>query len=113
MIYITGDTHTNWISRLNTRSLPDQKNITKNDYVIVLGDFGIWDDSKAQKHNLDWLEEKPFTTLFLDGNHENYDILDNIPVEPFAGDLVQKIRPSIIHLMRRQIYKLESEQPII
>ena len=43
--------------------------MTKDDYVIVLGDFGIWDNSKRENYNLDWLEDRPFTTLFISGNH--------------------------------------------
>lgn len=75
-VYVTGDTHGDWMSRLKTSSFPEQKEMTKDDYVIILGDFGLWDNSKREKYNLDWLEDKPFTTLFVSGNHENYDILD-------------------------------------
>lgn len=47
--------------------------MTKQDYVIICGDFGgVWDGSKREKYWLDWLEDKPFTTLFVSGNHENY-----------------------------------------
>lgn len=106
MIYVTGDTHGGWIHRLNTDVFPEQKEMTKNDYVIICGDFGIWDNSKEQKYNLDWLEKKPFTTLFVDGNHENFDILDNLPVTTFCGGTVHKIRPSVIHLMRGQVFTI-------
>ena len=51
-------------------SFPEQREMTKDDYVIVLGDFGIWRDSPQQRWYLNWLEEKHFTTLFIDGNHE-------------------------------------------
>ena len=100
MIFITGDTHGDWISRLRTESFPEQKEMTKDDYVIICGDFGIWDNSKREKYNLDWLKDKPFTTLFVDGNHENYDILDELPVKEWNGGKVHFIRPSVIHLMR-------------
>ena len=53
MIYITGDTHGDWMSRLNTNAFPEQKSMTKQDYVIICGDFGIWNDAKQEKHNLD------------------------------------------------------------
>ena len=53
--------------------------MTKNDVVIICGDFGgIWDTDKNsafEGHWLKWLDEKPFTTLFIDGNHENFDII--------------------------------------
>jgi len=106
MIYLTGDTHGEWMKRLNKESFPEQKNMTKNDYVIILGDFGIWDNSKQEKYNLDWLESRNFTTLFISGNHENYDILDNLPDEEWHGGKVNKVRPSVIHLKRGQIFNI-------
>ena len=41
MIYITGDTHGDWMSRLNVHVFPEQKEMTKDDTVIICGDFGI------------------------------------------------------------------------
>lgn len=109
MIWITGDTHGDWMSRLNRKAFPEQKQMTKEDYVIILGDFGIWDDSKSEKYNLDWLEDKPFTTLFVSGNHENYDILDALPVSEWHGGKVNFVRSSIIHLMRGEIFTIEGK----
>ena len=41
MIYVTGDTHANIdIEKLNTTKFPQQKNLTKDDYLIICGDFG-------------------------------------------------------------------------
>ncbi len=109
MIYVTGDTHTDWQRRLSNRAFPEQKEegMTKEDYVVILGDFGIWDGSQGEQKRLDWLEERPFTTLFVDGNHENYDILDAYPVSEWHGGKVQIIRPSVIHLMRGQVYDID------
>ena len=43
MIYVTGDTHANIdIAKLNTTKFPQQKELTKNDFVIICGDFGLW-----------------------------------------------------------------------
>lgn len=108
-VYITGDTHADWMSRLRMASFPEQKEMGKDDYVVVCGDFGIWDNSKREKHDLDWLEDKPFTTLFVSGNHENYDILDRLPIEEWHGGKVNFIRPSVIHLMRGQIFHIEGK----
>lgn len=103
MIYNTGDTHGDY-TRFNTKRFPQQKQMTKKDYVIIDGDFGYWADTKEQKNWLDWLESKNFTTLWVDGNHENYDMLAQIPVEKWNGGDVQKIRPSVIRLMRGQVF---------
>ena len=52
----------------------------KRDTVVVLGDFGfVWDGSKEEQKKLDWLRKRPYTLLFLDGSHENYDLLSSIP----------------------------------
>lgn len=113
MIYVTGDCHQNF-RKFNTKIFPEQKEMTKEDYVIVCGDFGgVWNkevENKEEKHLLDWLEEKPFTTLFVDGNHENFDRLYSYPVELWHGGKVHKIRPSVIHLMRGQIYEIDGKR---
>lgn len=108
MVYITGDTHAEWINRLNIKSFPEQREMSKDDYVIICGDFGIWDNSKREKYNLDWLEERSFTTLFVSGNHENYDILDSLEVKQWHGGKVNFLRSSVIHLMRGQIFNIEN-----
>ena len=109
-IYITGDTHGD-VRRLNTTSFYEQKEMTKDDYVIILGDFGlVWDykgESREEKNWLNWLEDKPFTTLFIDGNHENHDRLCEMPVEIWNGGKVHKVRPSVIHLMRGQVFTID------
>ena len=75
MVYITGDTHAVF-NRFSTKNFPEQKEMTKDDFVIVCGDFGgIWYDNEYERHWLKWLSEKPFTILYVDGNHENFDRL--------------------------------------
>ena len=113
MIYITGDCHGNF-ERFNASIFSEQNEMTKDDYVIICGDFGgVWnkdEESKMETMILDWLDCKPFTTLFVSGNHENFDRLMVYPVEEWHGGKVQKIRPSVIHLMRGQVYELERER---
>lgn len=113
MIYITGDCHSDF-ERFNKDIFPEQNEMTKDDYVIVCGDFGgVWnkdEESKKEKWWMDWLQDRPFTTLFVDGNHENFDRLYSYPVEEWHGGKVHKIRPSVIHLMRGQIFELEGKK---
>lgn len=109
MIYITGDTHSDF-ERFNRKIFPEQKTMTKEDYVIICGDFGgVWymeDDNRTENYQLDWLASKNCSVLFVDGNHENHDRLDAMPVEEWHGGKVHKIRDSVIHLMRGQIYEI-------
>ncbi len=113
MIYITGDTHSDF-RRFSTHIFPEQRDMTKDDCVIICGDFGgIWDmggESKEEVYWLKWLEEKPFTLLFVDGNHENFDRLNNYPQKEWHGGKVHEIRPHILHLMRGQVFSLEGKK---
>lgn len=108
-IFLTGDTHGDF-KRFNADNFPRGKELTKEDYVIILGDWGgIWSQTETKDENywLKWLDEKPWTTLFIDGNHENYDRLNAFKVEAWKGGTVQFIRPSIIHLLRGQVYNID------
>lgn len=105
MIYVTGDTHGEF-ARFSTDKFPEQKRMTKADYVIICGDFGLWHDTPQERHWLKWLNDKPFTTLFVDGNHSNFDRLNQMPVMEWNGGQVHYVRDSIIHLMRGQVFKI-------
>ena len=110
MIFVTGDTHGDWITRLNSRSFPEGVELTKDDYVIICGDFGLWHDTKEERYNLEWLDSKPFTTLFVCGNHENYDRLYEYPVEKWCGGKIHKICSSVFHLMRGQVFDIQGKR---
>ena len=105
-VFITGDVHGDF-SRFKKEIFYEQAELTKDDYLIVTGDFGgLWDGSPNERHWLDWLDARPFTTLFVSGNHENFDMLAKLPKEEWHGGEVQRVRPSVIHLMRGQIYSI-------
>ena len=82
--------------------------MTRNDFVLVCGDFGIWDDSNSERYWLDWLEKKNFTLCFVDGNHENFDRLysDEFEIVDFYGGKAHKIRENVFHLMRGYVFNL-------
>lgn len=106
MVYVTGDCHGNF-QRFGMRYLPGQKAMDRDDYIIVCGDFGFWSDTPEEEYWLDWLEKKPFTILWADGNHENFARLNELPVHKWHGGKVHFIRPHVIHLMRGQLYSIE------
>ena len=106
MIYATGDTHGNF-QRFGTKYFPEQKQMGRNDFVIICGDFGgVWADTPQERYWLDWLEDKPFTTLFVDGNHENFTALNTLEVEEWNGGKIHRVRPHILHLMRGQVFDI-------
>lgn len=108
MIFLTGDTHIPIdISKLNSKNFPQGKTLTRDDYVIALGDFGLyWHKNKEYKHWRNWLQTRPWTTLWLDGNHENFDWIDNLETEEWHGGIVHK-DGNIIHLMRGQVFDID------
>lgn len=111
MIFVTGDTHGEHdIHKLNTIGFPEQKGLTRDDYVIICGDFGVvWNDDACDRYWLEWLENKPWTTLWIDGNHENFDLLRKYPKEQWNSGVVQKITPHVIHLCRGEIFNLQGK----
>ena len=106
MIYITGDTHGGF-RRFGNKYFPPQKHMSREDYVIITGDFGgLWDGGPKDWYWLDWLSGKPFTTLFVDGNHENFDLLNALPEKEWHGGRVHEVRENILHLMRGQRFTI-------
>lgn len=112
MIYLTGDTHgTIDIGKLSTKNLEASNiGLGEGDYLIILGDFGLVfapEQTPEERWWLNWLDEKPWTTLFIDGNHENFARLDAFPKEEWQGGHVHRISDSIMHLMRGQAFEIE------
>lgn len=109
MIFVTGDTH--GLENFNKLHIFAGRHpeLTLNDYVIIAGDFGaIWSD-KTLVANLKYYTELPFTVLFVDGNHENFDLINSFLVEIWNGGKVHRIKPNIIHLMRGQVFEIEGK----
>ena len=78
---------------------------------MICGDFGfVWDLGEEDKWWLNWLAAKPWTTLFVDGNHENHDILEQWDVTNWHGGKVHKLNESVIHLMRGQVYEIDGKK---
>lgn len=113
MIYVCGDIHGRQdISKLNSKKFKEGKSLTKDDYVIICGDFGlVWGlgFEKEDSYFQEWLKDKPWTTLFVDGNHENFDLLNSYKEEIWNGGRVHKINDSIIHLIRGEIYNIDGK----
>lgn len=107
-IFVTGDTHGDIdFHKLSSKNFPIGLTLTKDDYVIICGDFGgLWSGDNCDNFMLNWYKSKPWTTLFVDGNHENFDLLNTYPIEEWNGGKVHKINDSIIHLMRGQVFTI-------
>ena len=66
-VYVTGDVHGRaeyGSSRFAFKNWPLGRTLTRDDAVIVAGDFGfVWDGSNAERYWLDWFESKPWTRV--------------------------------------------------
>lgn len=112
MIYITGDTHIPIdVGKLSSKRFPEQKELTNTDFLIICGDFGgVWCGDNEELYWRKWFDNKNFTTLFIDGNHENHDMLEEYPEIDFFGGKAHKISNRIYHLMRGQIYDIDGKK---
>lgn len=114
MIYLVGDIHGVLGSRrLSPERFPSGESLTREDFVVVLGDFGLlWNDppTPRERAELERIEALPWTTLFVDGNHENFALLDALPEEERWGAPVGVVSPHVVHLKRGYIYTLEGRR---
>lgn len=100
MIHITGDTHGYWDERENfLQSLP------KTDIVICLGDLGwSWDINHINGFvpSCEWLS--------VLGNHENYTLIEKMPVVEKYGGKMRQMKDNVFYLMNGEMYEIEGKK---
>ncbi len=107
MIYVTGDMH----GQPEVFSERKLGQIKKNDTLIVTGDFGfIWDQSKEELKNLKKLQKKKYNILFVEGAHENLELIREHEEVEFCGGKAYRIAPNIYCLCRGVIYTIEGRR---
>jgi hypothetical protein len=103
LFFVTGDVHgdlKDFMSRKFSR-------IKKNDYIVVCGDLGLlWNGTKNELRDIEKLGKHKYGILFVDGAHENFDMLSKYPVTEWNGGKAQVLSGNFIHLMRGQIYTI-------
>lgn len=105
-IYVTGDFHGD-MTRLLEFKLA---NLGKEDYIIVAGDFGLlWSRDARFTNAIELVKSVDYTVLWIDGNHENHDWIDSLPVSTWHGGKVHMISDNCIHLMRGQVYEIDGK----
>ena len=127
MIYLTGDTHGGIDMKKLSRKRLERNGIalTKDDHLIITGDFGFPftpEDIEVYEHPndhgrnsykywIDWFGERPYTVLFIDGNHDNHDWWAKQAVTEMFGGRVQihPHAPNVIHLLRGEVYTIEGK----
>ena len=107
MIYITGDTHGD-IKRFDEKYV---RRLKRNDYIIICGDFGfLWAGGAEEERLLEKLRKKKYCILFVDGKHENFDLLERYRVINWHGGKVHQLGDNLYHLMRGQVFDLEQKR---
>ncbi len=106
MLYVTGDFHGE-MQRFHASVL---RHLGADDELIICGDFGfLWNGGESEQKDLKKIGKLKYKVLFLDGTHENFDLLNAYPVEEWNGGKVQHISGGLYHLMRGQVYELEGK----
>lgn len=116
-IYTLGDMHGRAEdSKKISKLWKVQENLNKKDVLICLGDFGyIWYHDKHPKfkgdqHFLKELSKKNYTFAFVDGNHENHDLINKSPIIEKWDGLVNEVYPGIFRLRRGEIYNINNKK---
>lgn len=106
MIYVTGDLHGD-PARLSDRAL---RRLKKGDFLLVCGDFGfVWDGSPAEMKLRRKLGKKKYTTIFVDGAHDNLPMIRQFPEEDYAGGTVRRIEGNLLYAERGTILVLAGQ----
>ena len=111
MVHLIGDIHGDITQIMKENLIKDGISISKNDVVIVLGDFGVmFKDIEQHRLALDCINKLDYYVAFIDGNHENFDYLNSLPIVTKWGNKVHKLNNRCFHLMRGNIYKIEGNR---
>ena len=106
MIYFTGDIHGD-AERLSKNAL---SMMAPGDTLIICGDFGfLWGNTKQELKALKAFSKRNYNICFVDGTHENFDILNSYPVVTWNGGQTHRISDNIYHLMRGQLFTIEGK----
>lgn len=97
-IFITGDVHGDAVGRLSNKNFATAKKLDRDDLVFIAGDFGsIWEsvEDRREAYTLNFLNDRPFTTMIVGGNHENWTRLRALPMIEKFGVQLGEIRPNV------------------
>lgn len=104
-IKVFGDWHGNKV--FADRVLKD----SESDLYLHVGDFGVWEfyDPKSQRQSFlkvieDELAEQGKELWFIDGNHENFHILNSLPKDDRGLGVLS---PHIYHIPRGYVWELD------
>lgn len=104
-IFISGDTHgTHDFKKLI--QLCEKEKLDYEDYIVICGDCGVVWDKETLKESIEIFDRLKTNILFIDGNHENFDMLNKYPIDIWNGGKIHKISKYIFHLLRGQVFNI-------
>lgn len=110
---ITGDCHGHF-EKLNNKHITTLNNGIFPEHVIITGDSGIifstYPLDKEEKHWIDWLNEKPYKTLVVLGNHENFNRIYRLPLVDLYGGKAYQLSDKIYFLRHGDIFWIEEKK---
>jgi predicted phosphodiesterase len=112
-ILVTGDTHGD-LRRFSNQNIKGNNNDEFPSHIIIVGDFGlIWSNkpegSPEEQYWLKWLDEKPYETLVLLGNHENYERIYAKPIVKRYGGPMFQLSEKVFVFQHGNIYTIEGK----
>lgn len=103
MIYITGDTH-GLIDFPKLKHYFKHRYVSRHDVLIILGDAGmVWSEEDCCIQDYEYLGP---TVLFIDGNHENFDLLEQFPIVERFDAKVHYLDRDVFHVLRGEILRI-------
>lgn len=102
-IYLVADIHGHIRLDILKRNL-SRYPLTRYDVLLILGDAGIVWTEPMNPIVKAFYSTLPCDVLFIDGNHENYDLLYDVEVKMKYGSDVGCIEGNIFHLKRGNLY---------
>lgn len=101
-VFFLGDRHGEISTSLGNKKYPELKNLTKNDYLFLCGDVGLFfytgvpgyknKFQRQEEYEANWLNNRPYTTIAIRGNHDNVDFIRTCPKTDFLGGICRKLQ---------------------
>jgi hypothetical protein len=79
--------------------------------MFILGDSGLcWDGAGSDRYIQNWFNDKNFTTISILGNHENYDLIENLPTVEKYGGRFYKVKDNVFYAMNGEVYTIANKK---
>lgn len=105
-VYVVGDVHGD--TYYDKMKDPALMGLSKDDFVLVCGDFEtVRDDEAERAFCIERYEQMPYSVLFVDGNHEEHSLIAQYPEEDWHGGRVNRISEHVRYLQRGYVFELD------